>query len=84
MPDPEPGPAGSGRGIGVTNECRSFPGVFACLDLRRIAWDVASTQIFTIFGLIFFSIIHVPVNVPALSVTAGVDADLNQELRVGK
>jgi hypothetical protein len=74
MPEPSP--------LGIHDECRSFPGVLACLDPRRIAWDAVATQLFTILGVIFFSIIHVPVNVPALSVTAGVDADLNQELKV--
>lgn len=69
-------------GIGITEECRSFPGVLACLSPRLIAWDIVPTQLFTILGLIFFSIIHVPVNVPALSVTTGTEADLNEELMV--
>jgi hypothetical protein len=34
-----------------------------------------------ILGIAFFSVIHVPVNVPALSVTTGHDADINAELR---
>lgn len=75
-------PSKRAGGIGVGNECRSFPGVLACLDLSAIAWDIIPTQLFTILGLVFFSVIHVPVNVPALSVTAGVEADLNDELKV--
>lgn len=75
---PEPSPSTS---IGVAYECRSFPGVLACLDPRLIAWDVIPTQLFTFLAIAAFSIIHVPVNVPALSVTTGIDADLNQELK---
>ncbi len=67
--------------IGILKECRSFPGVLACLDLRLIAWDLVPTQLFTFLGLIFFSLIHVPVNVPALAATTGVEADLNKELK---
>ena len=37
---------------------------------------------FTILGSIFFSVIHVPVNVPALSATTGFEADINKELKV--
>lgn len=64
--------------FGVPEECRSFPGVLACLDPRLIAWDLIPTQLFTILGLIFFSLIHAPVNVPALAATTGIEADLNR------
>jgi MFS superfamily sulfate permease-like transporter len=47
-----------------------------------VAWELAPDQLFTMLGIVFFSIIHVPVNVPALSVLTGDDADLNSELKV--
>ena len=40
--------------LGVRDECRSFPGVLACLDVRSIAWDVVPSQLFTFLGLVFF------------------------------
>jgi len=50
--------AGVGRmsmsSLGVIDECRSFPGVLACLDVRLIAWDVVPSQLFTFLGLVFF------------------------------
>jgi len=44
----------SASSLGILEECRSFPGVLACLDLRLIAWDVVPSQLFTFLGLVFF------------------------------
>ena len=48
----------SASSLGILEECRSFPGVLACLDLRLIAWDVVPTQLFTFLGLVFFRYVY--------------------------
>ncbi|KAJ9459800.1 putative vacuolar membrane protein [Diplonema papillatum] len=48
-----------------------------------IAWDVVASQMFTIVGIVLFTMLHVPVNVPALSLTCGrpcyIDAELSSQ-----
>jgi MFS superfamily sulfate permease-like transporter len=47
----------------VSPECQSFPGVLSCLSLRDVDWDLVTANMFTLAAIVFFSIIHVPVNV---------------------
>ena len=46
-----------------------------------IAWDVLPSQLGTFGALTAFSLIHVPINVPSLSMTTGTLADIDGELR---
>lgn len=46
----------------------------------QVAWHVIPKQTGTILGLTFFSLMHVPINIPSLSLTTGVEADINEEL----
>ncbi|KAJ9442077.1 sulfate permease [Diplonema papillatum] len=59
-----------------------LPGLFpwVLVDYTLIAWDVVAAQVFTIFGIVVFTILHVPVNVPALSLTTGRPCFLDAEL----
>jgi hypothetical protein len=43
-----------------------------------VAWDVLPSQLGTFVALTTFSLIHVPINIPSLSMTAGVVADIDQ------
>lgn len=47
----------------------------------QIAWDVLPSQLGTFAALTAFSLIHVPINVPSLSMTTNVVADIDTELR---
>lgn len=50
-------------------------------ETGTIAWDVLPSQLGTFAALTAFSLIHVPINVPSLSMTTDMVADLDQELR---
>lgn len=53
-----------------------------CIDLNLIHWEAVANTIPAMFALTFFGVLHVPINVPALGVTAGEDnVDLDRELR---
>ena len=52
------------------------------LDLTRVDWAVLGEAAPTIVALTLFSIMHVPINVPSLSMSTHVEADMNHELKV--
>ena len=54
--------------------------VFRVLDLRLIAWSTVLRSLGTIAAMASFSLIHVPINIPAFAVSSNVDADMNAEL----
>lgn len=47
---------------------------------ESVAWVVIPKQAGTILGLTFFSLMHVPINIPSLSLTTDHEADINDEL----
>ncbi|RMX66306.1 hypothetical protein DD238_003743 [Peronospora effusa] len=49
-------------------------------DFSRVAWHVIPRQFGTIVGLTFFSLMHVPINIPSLSLTTDKEVDINDEL----
>ncbi|KAJ1661944.1 hypothetical protein EV178_006281 [Coemansia sp. RSA 1646] len=54
---------------------------YTLFDLHNIDWHSIKLTIPTMFGLAFFSILHVPINVPALAVSTNADKiDTNREL----
>jgi len=52
------------------------------INFKHIRWDLVGNQLFTILGIVFFSVIHVPVNTPALAASCHMEPDLDKELRV--
>lgn len=46
-----------------------------------INWAAVSAALPTVGGLVIFSLMHVPINIPALAVTVGVEPDINREFR---
>ncbi|KAJ1906280.1 hypothetical protein LPJ81_001431 [Coemansia sp. IMI 209127] len=54
---------------------------YTLFDLQNIDWHSVRLTIPTMFGLAFFSILHVPINVPALAVSTNADRiDTDREL----
>ena len=65
------------------DECQSVSlwTVFTLLDFQNVSWSAVSQSLPTVIALILFSLIHVPINAPALSVSCNKEVDMNQELR---
>lgn len=57
-----------------------FYALYEHLDVSLVAWHVIPKQAGTILGLTVFSLMHVPINIPSLSLTTGFEADINDEL----
>lgn len=49
-------------------------------DFSLVAWELIPKQLGTIVGLTFFSLMHVPINIPSLSLTTDKEVDINDEL----
>ncbi|CAI5736034.1 unnamed protein product [Hyaloperonospora brassicae] len=49
-------------------------------DFSLVAWHVIPRHFGTIVGLTFFSLMHVPINIPSLSLTIDKEVDINDEL----
>jgi SulP family sulfate permease len=49
-------------------------------DFSLVEWSVIPKQFGTIIGLTFFSLMHVPINIPSLSLTTDKEVDMNVEL----
>lgn len=49
-------------------------------DFSMVEWSVIPKQFGTIIGLTFFSLMHVPINIPSLSLTTDKEVDMNVEL----
>lgn len=50
------------------------------VDFRTISWTAVYQSIGTMIALSAFSLIHVPVNIPAFSISMDLDTDMNAEL----
>lgn len=50
------------------------------LDIRHLSMTVLLKSFPTVVGMTLFSLVHVPIYVPALSITTGQDVDMNKEL----
>lgn len=49
-------------------------------DFSLVEWSAIPKQFGTIVGLTFFSLMHVPINIPSLSLTTDKEVDMNGEL----
>jgi SulP family sulfate permease len=50
------------------------------VDLRNISWSAVVESIPTMMALSLFSLIHVPINIPAFAISTNTEADMNKEL----
>lgn len=57
-----------------------FYTIWEQFDFAQVAWHVIPKQAGTILGLTVFSLMHVPINIPSLSLTTDFEADINDEL----
>jgi SulP family sulfate permease len=54
--------------------------IFQIIEMRNISWAAVLRSIPTMIALVLFSLIHVPINIPAFAVSSNVDVDMNAEL----
>lgn len=54
--------------------------IWRVVDISTVSWPAIFHAMPTIFSLILFSLIHVPINIPAFAVSTDVEADMNREL----
>jgi len=50
------------------------------IDFSLVSWHAVLDSIPTTVALVLFSLIHVPINIPAFALSTNVDVDMNQEL----
>ncbi|KAL3808111.1 hypothetical protein ACHAXA_001017, partial [Cyclostephanos tholiformis] len=54
--------------------------IFEMVDFRSISWAAVIKSMPTLLGLTAFSLIHVPINIPAFAISTNVEPDMNVEL----
>uniref|UniRef100_A0A7S2GZ62 Cyclic nucleotide-binding domain-containing protein n=1 Tax=Helicotheca tamesis TaxID=374047 RepID=A0A7S2GZ62_9STRA len=54
--------------------------VWRVINFTTISWSAVAKSIPTMISLIAFSLIHVPINIPAFAISTNVEADFNAEL----
>lgn len=54
--------------------------IFELIDFRLVDWSVIISCLPTIVALTVFAFMHVPVNIPSLKISTGLEADINKEL----
>ncbi|KAL7520734.1 hypothetical protein ACHAWX_005444 [Stephanocyclus meneghinianus] len=54
--------------------------IFTIVDLTTVSWTAVAKSFPTMVSLTAFSLIHVPINIPAFAVSTNVDPDMNAEL----
>jgi len=63
---------------GLWNE--SVMEMFHVVDFSTVSWKAVWKSIPTMMALVLFSLIHVPINIPAFAVSTDADVDMNVEL----
>ncbi|SCV06053.1 LANO_0H21066g1_1 [Lachancea nothofagi CBS 11611] len=72
---------GSGWIFPPTDSTEHWYGFYQYYNFRLVSWPLILKQIPTMLALTFFGILHVPINVPALAMSVGVDKyDVDKEL----
>lgn len=56
--------------------------VFRVIEFSTISWTAVVKSLGTVLGLACFSVVNVPINIPAFANTCKVDVDMNNELIV--
>lgn len=55
--------------------------MFKVLNFNLISWKAIADSLPTLLALILFSLIHVPINIPAFAISTNTDVDMNNELK---
>jgi len=56
--------------------------MWTLFDFGAVRWDLIFTSTPTLIALTCFGLMHVPINIPSLSISTGYEADMNRELAV--
>jgi Sulfate permease family len=56
--------------------------LWTAIDVRTFSWGALYDSIPTMVALAMFSLIHVPINIPAFAISSNADFDINNELVV--
>lgn len=72
------GDAGGGYLSSVFND--SLLDIFHVVDLSTICWPAVLKSVPTMISLTAFSLIHVPINIPAFAISTDVEPDMDKEL----
>mmetsp|Transcript_20108 Transcript_20108/g.22777 ORF Transcript_20108/g.22777 Transcript_20108/m.22777 type:complete len:750 (-) Transcript_20108:906-3155(-) len=54
--------------------------IWTVIDFRNVSWGAIIESFPTLIALTIFSLIHVPINIPAFAISTNTEADMNQEL----
>jgi len=54
--------------------------IFTVIDFTTISWSAVMKAIPTVVSLVAFSLIHVPINIPAFAISTNVEPDMDAEL----
>ena len=54
--------------------------IFTIINFKTISWKAVMKSIPTMMSLTAFSLIHVPINIPAFAISTNVEPDMNAEL----
>lgn len=77
-----PSPAkdgGDGASVGIFNDPHMWD-IFTLIDFSTISWMAVLESTGTMIALAAFSLIHVPINIPAFAISTDVETDMNAEL----
>jgi len=76
------GSSGSGSIESIFNRVfhKDLFDMWRVVDLRNISWSAVVESIPTMMALSLFSLIHVPINIPAFAISTNTEADMNKEL----
>eukprot|EP00586_Coscinodiscus_wailesii_P021266 CAMPEP_0172504374 /NCGR_PEP_ID=MMETSP1066-20121228/178172_1 /TAXON_ID=671091 /ORGANISM="Coscinodiscus wailesii, Strain CCMP2513" /LENGTH=667 /DNA_ID=CAMNT_0013280547 /DNA_START=86 /DNA_END=2086 /DNA_ORIENTATION=- len=55
--------------------------IWKVIDFRNISWVAVGKSVPTLVSLVAFSLIHVPINIPAFAISTNSDVDMNTELK---
>jgi SulP family sulfate permease len=70
----------SGNGHSVNDHFGTPWDIWRVVFVGNISWAAVWHSIPTMIALVLFSLIHVPINIPAFALSTNVDVDMNQEL----
>eukprot|EP00930_Biecheleria_cincta_P058101 TRINITY_DN43950_c0_g1_i1.p1 TRINITY_DN43950_c0_g1~~TRINITY_DN43950_c0_g1_i1.p1 ORF type:complete len:821 (+),score=101.91 TRINITY_DN43950_c0_g1_i1:79-2541(+) len=59
-----------------------FLALWSYYDMKLVRWDVILSTMPTMLALTCFGLMHAPINVPSLSMSVGIEVDMNEELVV--
>jgi SulP family sulfate permease len=65
---------------GLAEEANPFL-MWELIDIRTVNWISVVNSLPTIVALTIFSLMHVPINIPSLSISTNQPADMNKELK---